>query len=64
MKDVVAYSYNSGRLRQEDQQFKHFSPKPGGCEHRAEFPLENLDLEKTNEADSPQTVHEGTMPPN
>lgn len=50
--------------RQQAQGVQHFSPKPGAWEHRAELPLENLDLEKTNEAERPKTVHEGTMPPN
>lgn len=49
---------------QQAQGAEHFSPMPRGREHRAELPPENVDLEKTDEANSPKTVHIGTMPPN
>lgn len=49
---------------QQAQGAEHFSPMPRGRAHRAELPPENVGLEKTNEANSPKTVHLDTMPPN
>lgn len=47
---------------QQAQGVEHFSPKPGGREHRAELHWVNLGLEKTNEAASPKTCMKAQYP--